>query len=189
MGICGVGGSAGSSVAHAEAAPSTDTPAAAPAAAPVPAAANSAAPDIDLQGAKTEFEAAQNLFIREQFDDAAGHFLAAFARKPFPAFLFNAAVSFEKARKLEKAVEFFQKYLDRDPAASDADAVKVRIDAIKTILAPPPAIGATPGTTPAPITALPAIETKGLVVIDSKPQGATIYLDSKTKGVFAKTPW
>jgi len=185
MGVCGVWGSSGSSVAHAEAAPSTDTPAAAP----VPAAASTPAPDIDLQGAKTEFETAQNLFIREQFDDAAGHFLAAFARKPFPAFLFNAAVSYEKARNLEKAVEFFQKYLDRDPAASDAAAVKVRIDAIKTILAPPPAIGATPGTAPAPITALPAIETKGLVVIDSKPQGATIYLDSKTKGVFAKTPW
>jgi hypothetical protein len=27
------------------------------------------------------------------------------------------------------------------------------------------------------------------VVIDSKPQGATIYLDNKTNGVFAKTPW
>ena len=171
-------------------------PAAAPVPMPAPAApsgapgsASAAAPDIDLQGAKAEFEAAQTLFIREQFEEAANHFLAAFARKPFPAFLFNAAVSFEKATKLEKAVEFFQKYLDRDPAAADAAAVKIRIDAIKTILAPPAAIGAVPGAPPAALPALPAIETKGLVVIDSKPQGATIYLDSKTKGAFGKTPW
>jgi hypothetical protein len=33
------------------------------------------------------------------------------------------------------------------------------------------------------------IETKGLVVIDSKPQGATIYLNDKRKGPFGKTPW
>jgi hypothetical protein len=33
------------------------------------------------------------------------------------------------------------------------------------------------------------IETKGLVVIDSKPQGATIYLNDKRQGPFGKTPW
>lgn len=153
---------------------------------PMPAGAE-AAPDADLQAAKAEFETAQSLFIRDQYDQAAAHFLDAFARKPFSAFLFNAAVSYEKAQKLDKAAEFFQKYLDREPGAPDAAAVKTRIDALRTILAPP----AMPGTTPAPVTptALPAIETKGLVVIDSKPQGATIYLDNKTNGVFAKTPW
>ena len=179
------------------------------------ALAEESAPDVDLQAAKGEFEAAQTLFIKEQFDEAAGHFLGAYARKPFPAFLFNAAVSYEKGRKLDKAGEFFQKYLDQAPTAADAATVRVRIEAIKTILAPPPAPAAppvpvvppsspdaAPGTPPAeappsvvvppvapPPPVLPAIETKGLVVIDSKPQGATIYLDSKTNGVFAKTPW
>ncbi|HEY4184772.1 MAG TPA: PEGA domain-containing protein [Polyangia bacterium] len=171
-------------------APATPAPAvAAPAAtAAVPV------PDADLQAAKSEFENAQTLFIKEQFNDAAAHFLGAFARKPFAAFLFNAAVSYEKAQKLEKAGEFFQKYLDRDPAAPDAASVKTRIEAIKTILAPigAPGTPAVPGavaTPTAPLPVLPAIETKGLVVIDSKPQGATIYLDNKTNGVFGKTPW
>ena len=41
--------------------------------------------------------------------------------------------------------------------------------------------------TPPPV--LTEIETKGLVVIDSKPQGATIYLNDKRKGAFGKTPW
>jgi len=44
-----------------------------------------------------------------------------------------------------------------------------------------------PPTPEAPV--LPAIVTKGLVVIDSKPQGATIYLNDKTQGPFGKTPW
>jgi PEGA domain len=169
--------------------------------APSVALADEPAPDPDLQAAKGEFEAAQTLFIKDQFDEAANHFLGAYARKPFPAFLFNAAVSYEKARKLEKAGEFFQKYLDQDATAPDAATVKIRIEAIKTILAPlpPPVVpapgtpaDATPGTPPpvaAPLPVLPAIETKGLVVIDSKPQGATIYLDNKTNGVFGKTPW
>ena len=161
----------------------------APVAKPAVAAAE-AAPDVDLQAAKAEFETAQTLFIRDQYDQAAAHFLGAFARKPYSAFLFNAAVSYEKGQKLDKAAEFFQKYLDREPGAPDAASVKTRIEALRTILAPP-AMPGVPGTAPAPVTpaALPAIETKGLVVIDSKPQGATIYLDNKTNGVFAKTPW
>ncbi|MBC8134136.1 MAG: PEGA domain-containing protein, partial [Deltaproteobacteria bacterium] len=170
------------------------------------ALADEPAPDPALQAAKLEFEAAQTLFIKEQFEESAGHFLGAYARKPFPAFLFNAAVSYEKAHKLDKAGEFFQKYLDQSPTASDAATVKVRIEAIKTILAPPspaqavpapgtpggeaPAAGAPPVLAPVvPLPVLPAIETKGLVVIDSKPAGATIYLNNKTSGVFGKTSW
>ena len=61
---------------------------------PSVARADDAAPDPDLQAAKAEFESAQTLFIKEQFDEAANHFLGAYARKPFPAFLFNAAVSY-----------------------------------------------------------------------------------------------
>jgi hypothetical protein len=157
-------------------------------------AADEAAPDPDLQAAKAEFEAAQTLFIKEQFEEAATHFLSAYARKPFPAFLFNAAVSYEKGQKLEKAGEFFQKYLDQAPDAADAASVKVRVEAIKTILAPPPppppaGPPGAPAVVVAPVPVLPAIETKGLVVIDSKPPGATIYLDNKKNGVFAKTPW
>jgi tetratricopeptide (TPR) repeat protein len=75
-------------------------------------AADEAAPDADLQAAKAEFETAQTLFIKDQYQEAAGHFLGAYARKPFPAFLFNAAVSYEKAHRLDQAGEFFQKYLE-----------------------------------------------------------------------------
>jgi hypothetical protein len=53
---------------------------------------------------------------------------------------------------------------------------------------PPPAPTPPPAAI-APMPVLTEIETKGLVVIDSKPQGATIYLNDKRKGAFGKTPW
>ena len=177
-------------------------------------AADEAAPDRALNEAKDAFEAAQTAFVRGEYDDAAAKFLDAYNKKPYPAFLFNVAVSYEKANQLEKAKGYFERYLQEDPNASDAAQVRLRLDVIGKLLAPPPAPpapGAAPtaGTTPAPGAApaapgtpaaapppppppppvLPAIDTKGLVVIDSKPQGATIYLNDKRSGPFGQTPW
>jgi hypothetical protein len=171
------------------------------------ARAEEAAPDPELKAAKESFEAAQASFVREEYDKAADQFLKAFEHKPFPAFLFNAAVAFEKAKRLDQAKEYFERYLATDPGASDAAQVKARIDAITKVLAPPPppvtppeapappAAGAPPvapppvAPAPPPAATLPALPTKGLVVIDSKPQGATIYLNDKKSGPFGKTPW
>ncbi|MFL5305529.1 MAG: PEGA domain-containing protein [Polyangia bacterium] len=179
-------------------------------------------PDKALAEAKDDFETAQTLFVRGEFDAAAGKFLEAYGKKAYPAFLFNVAVSFEKAKQLDKAKQYFQQYLQDDPNATDAAQVKLRLDVIEKLLAPPPpppvavappvaaaapgteaappgttAPPATPGTPaaapPAPAAApapvLPDIDTKGLLVIDSKPQGATIYLNDKRSGPFGKTPW
>ncbi len=165
--------------------------------------------------------------MRGEYAVAAERFLTAYEHKRYPAFLFNVAVSFEKAKQLEKAKQYFMKYLEQDANASDAAQVKLRLDVINQLLAPPPpppppppaaagrrrrrgraAAADQPGRgrathdhaarrhhasapPPAPL-ALPVltdIETKGLVVIDSKPQGATIYLNDKRKGAFGKTPW
>ena len=52
------------------------------------------APDKDLKLAKESFEAAQTAFVREEYEQAADKFLNAFEHKPYPAFLFNAAVAF-----------------------------------------------------------------------------------------------
>ena len=156
---------------------------------PMARAEGQAAPDPELQAAKTQFEEAQNLYLREQWDDAAAKFLSAYEKKPFSSFLFNAAVAFEKAKKLDRAVDFFQRYLDKDPQARDAAEVKTRIESLKAMLAPAPPAASKTEKAPAPAAALPTIGTKGLVIIDSKPAGATIYLDDKSKGTFATTPW
>jgi hypothetical protein len=148
-----------------------------------------AAVDPELQAAKAQFEEAQILYLRELWDDAAAKFLSAYEKKPFSSFLFNAAVAYEKAKKLDRAVDMFQRYLDKDPQARDAAEVKTRIESLNALLAPPlPALGKTEKA-PAPAALLPTIATKGLVIIESKPTGASIYLDSKSKGTFATTPW
>jgi tetratricopeptide (TPR) repeat protein len=192
--------------------------------APAFAAAPEDSPDKALSDAKEDFETAQNFFVRGEYEAAAGKFLEAYNRKSYPAFLFNVAVSYEKAKQLEKAKTYFEKYLQDDPNASDAAQVRLRLDVIGKLLAPPPpppaaapaappaagtppapgtppaaeTPGATPpaaatppapAATPAPAPVLPDIDTKGLVVIDSKPQGATIYLNDKRSGPFGTTPW
>jgi hypothetical protein len=148
-----------------------------------------ATPDPALQEAKAAFEEAQLLYTKDQFAEAAAKFLAAFDKKPFSSFLFNAAVAYEKGKELAKAVDTFQRYLTLDPGARDAVEVKARIDSLKAVLAPP-APGGKPAPDPATAAAvLPAIVTKGLVIIDSKPPGANVYLNDTTQGVFATTPW
>src|SRR5262245_15800360 len=196
-----------------------------PVAAAAPAAAEETTPDKSLGAAKEAFESAQQAFVRGEYPLAAERFLSAYEHKPYPAFLFNVAVSYEKAKQLEKAKQYFTTYLEKDPNANDAAQVKLRLDVINQLLAPPappppppsggpdagappagtppagadggaPPAGTPPATTPAtpplappPLPVLTDIETKGLVVIDSKPQGATIYLNDKRKGAFGKTPW
>ena len=92
-----------------------------------------------LVAAKADFEEAQTLYISEAFNDAAAKFLSAYDKKPFGAFMFNAAVAFEKAKKYEQAIQFFEKYLEKEPEAKDAKEVKERIEGIKALLAPPAA--------------------------------------------------
>src|SRR4051812_8869559 len=65
--------------------------------------AEEATPDKSLGAAKEAFESAQSAFVRGEYLVAAERFLSAYEHKPYPAFLFNVAVSYEKAKQLEKA--------------------------------------------------------------------------------------
>ena len=76
-------------------------------------AADEATPDKALNEAKDDFETAQTFFVRGEYDAAAAKFLEAYNKKPYPAFLFNVAVSYEKAKQLEKAKDYFERYLKR----------------------------------------------------------------------------
>ena len=151
------------------------------------ASAEKTSPDVALQEAKAAFEEAQTLYTKDQFEDAAAKFLAAYDKKPFSSFLFNAAVAYEKALQYQKAIDSFQKYIEVDAEARDAVEVKARVESLKGVLAA--AAGKKPEDKAAAAQVLPAIATKSLVIIDSKPAGASVYLDDKSKGVFAVTPW
>jgi hypothetical protein len=165
------------------------------------------AQDAAMESARQHFEAGQDLFDKADFAGAAKEFMAAYDAKAFPAFLFNAAVCAEKQRQYRQAADLFLRYLSEDPRARDQATVEKRVAAIEEEIArlaqvqvvPEPTTlpsGTSPTTQPSvppvessKIAALPEARPKGLVVIESKPPGATIFIDDKKKGAVGVTPW
>lgn len=166
-----------------------------------------AAPDAGLLAAKKAFTQGQRLYVQKAFIKAADAFLEAYKAKPIPAFLFNAAVAFEKGKAYKKAVTHFKLYLAKAPKSSDAAKIKKRIAALdkaikdalppprRRVVEPPPR----PGDPPRPrvveprprvvvVPVLPEIKPKGVVVISTKPPGAMLYLNNKMTKL-GPSPW
>jgi hypothetical protein len=170
-------------------------------------------PDPGLVAAKKAFTLGQQLYIQKAYVKAAAAFLEAYKAKPIPAFLFNAAVAFEKGKAYKEAVKHFKLYLVKAPKASDAAQIKKRIAALekaikdaqprpeprpkRRVVEPPPR----PGDPPRPrlveprrravvvvVPVLPEIKPKGVVVISTKPLGAMIYLNNKMTRL-GPSPW
>jgi hypothetical protein len=151
------------------------------------------AQDAKTEEARRHFDTAQGLYAKGDFTAASASFMAAYAAKPFPAFLFNAAVCAEKTKDLSKAIELFTLYLKNDSNAKDHDEVQKRVLALQAEVDRQAASAVGPSSQPStPLAApvvLPEAKTKGLVIIDSKPLGASIYIDNKRKAPVGVTPW
>jgi tetratricopeptide (TPR) repeat protein len=163
------------------------------------------AEDAALKRAQASFDQAQVLYLQGKFDEAAEGFKQAYEARPFPTFLFNIAVAFQTKGKngndvasYEKAVEYYKRYLTEDPQAPDKAKVEKRIKTIEEEVTRLKAVPATPDQPTAPPPPPPAaevaavlaeVEVRGLIVIESSPQGANIYVDGKEKGIFGQTPW
>lgn len=148
------------------------------------------AQDAATQEAKRHFDIGQSLYLKGKFMDAAKEFEKAYQAKPFAAFLFNGAVCHEKNKNFAKALELYRKFLAEAPTSTDRSLVKKRISVLTTHLNPQtPSSSPTsqPQTPLAPT--LPPIDTKGVMVVESSPEGAAIYLNSKKNGVFTRTPF
>ena len=76
--------------------------------------------DPALTAAKKAFTKGQQHYLKKEYLKAAEAFLEAYKAKPIPAFLFNAAVAFEKGKSYVKAVKHFKLYLKKSPKAGDA---------------------------------------------------------------------
>jgi len=146
------------------------------------------AQDQALEQAKQHFDEGQNLYLQGKYTDAAEQFMAAYQVRNFPAFLFNVAVCHEKNHDYAKALLYYERYLREDPHSQDRSLVLKRIAAIRAHLNPPNATQPTSQPTEPPPN-LPPVKTKGLVVIETQPEGAAIYLGDKTKGIFTRTPY
>ena len=157
------------------------------------------AQDDSLNRARAAFDKAQSLYSQGSFAEAAEQFEAAYTARPFAQFLFNIGACYEKLREYDKAVDYYNRYLKEDPETTDRADVEKRIEVLKKEAerikaAPPPDPDTTdpkpPDTTPsAEVATLGEIEIRGLVVIESDPPGATIYIDKRDNAALSKTPW
>lgn len=85
-----------------------------------------------VEAARDHMDHGQELFTASRFAEAATEFEAAYQAQPFSAFLYNAAVAYERAGQPGRAADFFSRYLDRDPQATDARGVRDRIERLRT---------------------------------------------------------
>jgi hypothetical protein len=170
----------------------------------LPAAAQS--PDA-LRKAQASFDQAQSDYLQGKYDEAATGFQEAYSARPFPQFLYNVGASFHmKGKKASdvaaytKAVEFYKRYLKEEPQATDKAKVEKAITVLEAEIKRLQDLAAGAGSAAgsgAPPAAAPSqevqqlgdVKVRGLVVIITEPQNATIYLDDKKKGAFAQTPW
>lgn len=160
------------------------------------------AQDASLKKAQEAFDQAQVQYLQGNYDDAAAGFKAAYEARNFPQFLYNIGASYHmKGKKTSDvdsyalAVEYYQRYLTEEPNAADKSKVEKSIKVLTAEIErlkkePPKPDGAPPEVAPSKeVENLGDVKVRGLMVIESEPQGASIYIDGKEKGEVAKTPW
>ncbi|HEU0035726.1 MAG TPA: PEGA domain-containing protein [Kofleriaceae bacterium] len=168
------------------------------------ASAALAQPADALKKAQAAFDQAQIDYLAGKYDEAAKGFEDAYNARQFPQFLYNVgACHHMKGKKAsdpasyQKAVDYYRKYLAADPQAPDKAKVEKAIGVLEAEIkrikdaTPANAGSAAPPVQPPSqeVQQLGDAKVRGLVVIESEPQNATIYLDDRKKGAFAQTPW
>lgn len=148
-----------------------------------------------LDAIRAQMQSGEALFVAGRYQDAARAFEDGYQKHPYPAFLFNAGVAYEKLGDLAKAAERFRAYVAADPAAPDVGKVRERMARLEAQLAvrapdggpeplsdagsPDAAEAAAPQPPPAPPEA-PATM-KSLAVVETVPPGAPIRLYLATR--------
>lgn len=162
------------------------------------AAPVAAQPSDALKKAQSAFDQAQLDYLAGKYDQAAAGFQAAFDARQFPQFLYNAGACFHmkgkrdgSAESYTAAVGYYRRYLEADPRAADRAKVEKAIGVlegeIKRLRETAPPAG-TPTAPSADVQGLGDARPRSLIVIESEPQGATIYVDDR-KQTFGQTPW
>lgn len=147
------------------------------------------AQDDSLSRARDAFDQGQDDFQDGKFDEAAVQFKAAYEARPFAQFLFNIGACYEKANNYPEALTYYEKYLGANPEQEDVDKTQLRIKALKKAIDELKAAGKDPSQPAEAMKDLEKVEIPGLVVIESDPQGADIYVDSLESKPLSKTPW
>ncbi len=122
---------------------------------------------------RATMEEGQSLYLAGKYADAARVFEAGFAVNPYPAFLFNAGVCYQKSGRPDAALRAFRLYLEKDPQAPDAADVRGRIASLEEGQKGPGVEG--PSQEPeAPPSGSEQGAMKSLVVVETDPPGAPL---------------
>ena len=81
-----------------------------------------------LKYAQQAFDRGEVAYKEGRFGDAAVAFGEAYDQMPFPQFLYNRGASLEKAGETKQAIREYQRYLNEQPDAQDADRVSAHIE-------------------------------------------------------------
>ena len=81
-----------------------------------------------LKHAQQAFDRGEVAYKEGRFGDAAVAFGEAYDQMPFPQFLYNRGASLEKAGETKQAIREYQRYLNEQPDAQDADRVRAHIE-------------------------------------------------------------
>ena len=114
--------------------------------------AASGKPAAAFEEARRRMEHGQGLFAQGRYPEALSEFQAAYDMLPYGAFLYNAALSAEKAGERPKAVALYNQFLMGDPSASDAPEIRATVARLEKELAaaaPPPEVDAGADAAPA----------------------------------------
>src|SRR5215468_2384956 len=118
---------------------------------------------------REHFDKGQTAYAERKYELAAREFHAAYEAKNSAPLLFDEAVCYEKMKDRQDT-ESRIKSLEAAIARSSNPAIKV-------------------DPTVVPIEKQKDVEARGFILIESKPAGATVYLDDKKNAPLGPTPW
>ncbi len=158
----------------------------------------------EWKAAQQAFDQAQGAYLAGNYDAAADGFKKAYESRRMGQFLYNVGAAYHmKGKKnsdpaaYQLAVDYYKRYVNEDKEADDKATVQKTIEVldeeIKRLAVAKPIGSDNPTNTPTvpseQVQALGEVKVRGLIVIESEPQGANIYINGKEKGPFAQTPW
>jgi tetratricopeptide (TPR) repeat protein len=131
----------------------------------------------EVADARAHYEKGLRHYNRGELDDAIGEFKAAFERSHAPKLLFNLAQAYRLKKEYVLALEAYEQYLEKLPAAKNRTDVEARIAEMKAAMpapTPPPPVVETP---PPP----PVVETPPPPVVETPPPPPVVETPPKTK--------
>lgn len=84
--------------------------------------------------AKSYYEKGMAHYQLEEWDQAIENFQAGFRAKPAPQFLYNIAQAYRLSKRPEKALHFYQKYLNLEPMATNRHEVEAQIKTLEELV-------------------------------------------------------